>query len=242
MGNKISEVLDSMTAAELAALEGELDKRAGELAVQHYYNLGVEAARREFAIFKESGELTPILHLIKSAVESEKDEEENKKEDEKSEKKLPPWLKDKGKEKSEKDDEKDEDEKEEKSEKDEDEDEEKKEDEKNSSDLAKFIDKASAKELEEFEKALDSELLSLEYTAHYLDLGRKLAQEMTKSGARAPAGLFQSFTKSLPKGGFKTMMTGVGQFAKAHPVATGAAIGVGGTLVGQKLLGQPDRR
>jgi hypothetical protein len=274
MGDKISEVLDSMTAGELAALEGELDKRAGELAVGHYYNLGVEAARREFASFKGSGELTPLLHLVKSAVEppdgkirakfkemaqgkattqelkdvavsqsgkeaaeSDKDEEkeEEKKEDEKSEKKLPPWLKSKGKdeEKSEKDDDEDKEEKSEKKDKDEGKD----EDEKESLDLNAFIDKASAKELEEFEKALDGELLVREYAAYYADCGRKIAHEIMKKEAvplvsRAMSGIGSMFSKST-RGG-QAMRQTFATLAK-HPTAVAATgAGVGGYLLGRQ--------
>lgn len=267
MGSKIDEILGSMTATELAALEGELDKRAGELAVEHYYGLGAKLAQEEIQAWKQSGELGSLLHLVKVAIEppdgkirakfkemaqgkattqelkevaqaqagkqAAEDDDEDK---DKKKKKLPPWLR-KEKDEDEKEEERDEkeDEEEEKEE------EKKKKDEKESS-LDELLEKASAEELAEFEKVLDEKLAAREYAAFYEGCGRKLARELTKSGARVPAGLFQSFTKSLPKGGLKTMMTGVGQFAKAHPIATGAMAGVGGTLVGQKLLGQPDRR
>lgn len=159
MGNKIGEVLDSMTANELAALEAELDKRAEALAVGHYYDLGVKMAQEEVAEWNRSGELTPLLHLIKSAAEP--------------------------------------------------------------SELDLALNKASAEELEAFEKALDSELLAREYAAHYDGCGRKLARELSKEA-------------------FGPMITRLGRMAKVfagrHPMAAGAAMGVGGTLVGQKLL------
>ena len=273
MGDKISEVLDSMTAGELAALEGELDKRASELAVGHYYSLGVEAARREFAAFKGSGELTPLLHLVKAAAEppdgkirakfkemaqgkatpqelkevataqagkeaaeDEKSEEkeEEKKEDEKSEKKLPPWLKGKGKD-------------EEKSKKDEEKEEEKKEDEKKSSDIETFLEKASAAELVEFERALDAELLVKEYAAFYADCGRKLAREVNQDFRKeAVRGLLQAgpIAKGLgwmaqqfaPLTAGRRAFAGLAAGAVRHPHMAAAATGVGGTLVGQKLL------
>lgn len=70
MGDKIDEVIDSMTPAELAALEGEIDKRSSEAAVNHYFERGRELAREAFAQYEKTGELPPTLHIAKSVIEA----------------------------------------------------------------------------------------------------------------------------------------------------------------------------
>lgn len=234
MGKKIDEVLGSMTATELAALEGELDKRAGELTVEHYYGLGVKLAQDEVAAWKQSGELTPLLRLVKSAAEDEKKEKGEEKKDEKSEKKLPPWLQ-KGEGKKE--------DKEEKGEEKEEKDEEKKEDEKESS-LDELLEKASAEDLVEFEAKLDEQILVQKYAAFYGDCGRKLAREVAAAMQKEAVKIRVKAPKvpSAPKPNFlQDAGTAISGFAKKHPMAAGAIGGAGGLFLGQKVLGS-DRR
>jgi hypothetical protein len=69
MSDKIDEMLASMAPAELAALEVEIDKRAGDLMVGHYYERGRSLAREAVAHYEKTGEAGPLLHLLKSADE-----------------------------------------------------------------------------------------------------------------------------------------------------------------------------
>jgi hypothetical protein len=70
MDNQIDEMIDSMTPAELAALEGEIDKRAEDLSVLHYFERGRLLAREAVAEYEKTGQLPPVLQLItKSADE-----------------------------------------------------------------------------------------------------------------------------------------------------------------------------
>jgi len=70
MGDKVDEIIDSMTPAELAALEGEIDKRASENIAAHYFERGRELAREAVAQYEKTGELPPILHILKAATEA----------------------------------------------------------------------------------------------------------------------------------------------------------------------------
>lgn len=68
--HEIDETLDSMTPAELAALEGELDKRAQDDFSARHYAYGQKLAHEALAEFEATGELPPILQLIKGADEA----------------------------------------------------------------------------------------------------------------------------------------------------------------------------
>lgn len=70
MGDKVDEIIDSMTPAELAAVEGEIDKRASENIASHYFERGRELAREAVAHYEKTGELPPVLHIIKAATEA----------------------------------------------------------------------------------------------------------------------------------------------------------------------------
>jgi hypothetical protein len=91
------------------------------------------------------------------------------------------------------------------------------------------LDKCSAEELAEIEADLDAGILrkiSEEIADSYYEQGRKLARtvhvSIQKEGARA--------------GGFQALGQALKTFAKQKPMVAGAALGVGGTLVAQKVL------
>jgi hypothetical protein len=96
--------------------------------------------------------------------------------------------------------------------------------------IARVIDKCSAEELEAVEKAIDMELaeakVAEEYVETYFEIGRKMAREvyadLDKTAARA--------------GAFGALGKAVMEFAKKKPMLTGAAMGVGGTILAQKIL------
>jgi hypothetical protein len=67
--DKVDEMLGSMAPAELAALEVEIDKRADDLVVGHYYERGRALAREAVDHYEKTGEIHPALHLVKSADE-----------------------------------------------------------------------------------------------------------------------------------------------------------------------------
>lgn len=69
MGNQIDEMLDSMTPDELVALEGEVDKRAVDNVALSYFERGRELAREAVEHYEKTGEVLPILHLFKEAIE-----------------------------------------------------------------------------------------------------------------------------------------------------------------------------
>jgi hypothetical protein len=94
------------------------------------------------------------------------------------------------------------------------------------------LDKCSAEELAEIEAELDTRILSKiseEIAGSYYEQGKKLARsthESMRKEARGPAAA----------GAFGALGKAIGAFAKQKPMIAGAALGVGGTLVAQKVL------
>jgi hypothetical protein len=62
--NEIDQALDSLSPAELAALEQGLDKQAADTKAAFHFQSGVKMASEAFAAYKETGELSPLLALV----------------------------------------------------------------------------------------------------------------------------------------------------------------------------------
>ena len=76
MGDNIDEALASMTPRELAALEGEIDKRATDLSAAYHFGLGMKIARESLETFEKTGEISPALFLAKAATDAETENSE----------------------------------------------------------------------------------------------------------------------------------------------------------------------
>lgn len=101
------------------------------------------------------------------------------------------------------------------------------------------LDKMSAEELAEFERAIDSgeitksaeERASEEYAAHYFEIGRQMAREKFAAMQKGSAARIKAVTPP-PAPGLGTKLKGI---ATEHPMATaGAAMGLGYLLGDRK--------
>ncbi len=66
MNREVEEAIDAMTPAELAMLEGELDKRAADSEYARLFAMGQKMAQDAVAEYKKTGSLTPVMKLAEA--------------------------------------------------------------------------------------------------------------------------------------------------------------------------------
>lgn len=69
MGNEIDEALDRMSPQELTEFEGALDKKSSDAQVASLYETGARMAREAVAHYEKTGELDPVLVILKGAAD-----------------------------------------------------------------------------------------------------------------------------------------------------------------------------
>lgn len=225
MANKIDDILNAMSPADLAALESEVDKRAEEQDMQafteYHLGMGVKLAQDVMADYLKTGTLHPLLHLVKAAAGGIKNLPPEAKAKFEANKKNPPGPAGGPGHGSQK-----------------------------MSEVDDLLSKCSAKELAEFEAKLDVVLekkASGEFATRYLQAGQKMAQhvfnekkngDLSKEGA-APliAKMLTGFGGMFARGGaVRKALAPMARTAKKYPGASAIGVGAGGMWAGQKLL------